>query len=199
MQRQRPGWSYEAASRRMLRTARSHQKLRENHSLIFSQRPRRDQPGQHIDFALLCPPEMWGNIFLLFQATKFAIFVTVCACLGASQVVPVDQASLVALLVKIPPAMQETWSWSLGGEDPREKEMATHSSILAWKVPWTEEPGRIQSMGSQRVRHDWATSLHPLLIVLIVEKSFRFLVVFMVEQTLGVPYSTISSDVITYQ
>ena len=49
---------------------------------------------------------------------------------------------------------------SLGQEDLLEKEMATHSSILAWKIPWTEEPGRLLSMGSQRVRHDWATSLH---------------------------------------
>ena len=55
--------------------------------------------------------------------------------------------------------MRETWVQSLGWEDPLEKEMATHSSTLAWKIPWTEEPGRLQSMGSQRVRHDWATSL----------------------------------------
>ena len=55
--------------------------------------------------------------------------------------------------------MRETWVQSLGREDPLEKEMATHSSTLAWKIPWTEEPGRLQSMGSQRVRHDWATSL----------------------------------------
>ena len=47
--------------------------------------------------------------------------------------------------------MQETWVRSLGWEDPLDKEMATHSSILAWKIPWTEEPGRLQSMGSQRV------------------------------------------------
>ena len=55
--------------------------------------------------------------------------------------------------------MQETQVQSLGGECPLEKEMATHSSIPARKMPWTEEPGRVQSMGSQRVRHDWATSL----------------------------------------
>ena len=55
--------------------------------------------------------------------------------------------------------MQETWVRSLDQEDPLEKEMATHSSILAWKIPWMEEPGGLQSMGSQRVRHDWATSL----------------------------------------
>ena len=52
------------------------------------------------------------------------------------------------------PLMQETWVQSLGQEYPLEKGMATHSSILAWKIPWTEEPGRLQSMGSQRVGHD---------------------------------------------
>ena len=54
--------------------------------------------------------------------------------------------------------MHETWVRSLGQEDPLEKEMATHSSTLAWKIPWTEKPGRQQSMGSQRVGHNWATS-----------------------------------------
>ena len=57
------------------------------------------------------------------------------------------------------PAMQETWVRSLGQEDPLEKEMATHSNILAWRIPWTEEPGGLQSLGSQRVGHDGATSL----------------------------------------
>ena len=55
--------------------------------------------------------------------------------------------------------MQETWVWALGWEDPLEKEMAIYSSTIAWKIPWTEEPGRLQSMGLQRVGHDWATSL----------------------------------------
>ena len=63
-------------------------------------------------------------------------------------------ASLVAQLVKNLPAMQETQVRSLGQEDPLEKEMATHSSNLAWKIPWTEKPGRLQSMRSQRVGHD---------------------------------------------
>ena len=53
--------------------------------------------------------------------------------------------------------MQETWAWFLGREDPLEREMATHSSIFAWRIPWTEKPRGLQSMGSQRVRHDWAT------------------------------------------
>ena len=57
-------------------------------------------------------------------------------------------------MVKNLPAMQETWFRSLGQEDPLEKGMATHSSILAWRIPWTEEPGRLQSMGSQRIGHD---------------------------------------------
>ena len=69
-------------------------------------------------------------------------------------------ASLVAQMVKRLPTMEETWVQSLGREDLLEKEMATQSSILAWKIPWTKEPGRLQPMGSQRVRHDWATSLH---------------------------------------
>ena len=68
-------------------------------------------------------------------------------------------ASLVAQRVKHLPAMWETWVPSLGQEDPLEKEMVTHSSILAWRIPWTEEPGRLQTTGLQRVRHDSATSL----------------------------------------
>ena len=63
-------------------------------------------------------------------------------------------ASLVDQSVKNLPAVQETRVQSLGSEDPLEKEMATPSSILAWKISWTEEPGGLQSMGSQRVRHD---------------------------------------------
>ena len=62
--------------------------------------------------------------------------------------------NMVAQRVTHLPTMQETWIQSLGQEDLLEKEMATHSSILAWKIPWMEEPGRLQSMGSQRVGHD---------------------------------------------
>ena len=63
-------------------------------------------------------------------------------------------ASLVAQAVKNPPAMQETQVQSQGREDPLKNRMATHSSILAWRIPWTEEPGGLQSTGLQRVRHD---------------------------------------------
>ena len=62
--------------------------------------------------------------------------------------------SLMAEMVKNLPAMQETWARSLGWDDPLEKEMAIHSGILAWRIPWTEEPGGLQSVGLQRVRHD---------------------------------------------
>ena len=67
--------------------------------------------------------------------------------------------SPVAQRLKRLPAMREMRVRSLSWEDPLEKEMATHSSILAWRIPWREEPSRLQSTGSQRVRHDWATSL----------------------------------------
>ena len=70
------------------------------------------------------------------------------------QIMKTFGASLIAQSVKNPPAMQQTQVQSLGWEDPLEKEMASHSSILAWKIPRTEEPGRLQPMGSQRIGHD---------------------------------------------
>ena len=70
-----------------------------------------------------------------------------------------EAASLVAQMAKSLIAMQETRVRSLGQEDPLEKEMATHSSTLAWKIPWTEDPGKLQSMGSQRAGHNWMTSI----------------------------------------
>jgi len=69
------------------------------------------------------------------------------------------RTSVVVQMVKHLSTMRETQVWSLGWEDPLEKEIAIHSSTIAWKIPWTEELGRLQSMGLQRVRHDWATSL----------------------------------------
>ena len=78
------------------------------------------------------------------------------------------EASLVAQRVKRLPATRETWVWSLGWEYPLEKEMATHSSTLAWKIPWMEKSGRLQSMGSQKVRHDWTTLLYKLKIFLFL-------------------------------
>ena len=77
--------------------------------------------------------------------------------LDALQILPFRvfmEASLMAQRLKHLPAMRETWLRSLGREDPPEKEMATHSSILAWRIPWTEEPDGLQSTVSQRVGHD---------------------------------------------
>ena len=67
---------------------------------------------------------------------------------------------------------QKTWIWSLGWEYPLEEEMATHSSILAWKIPWTEEPGSLQSIGSQRAGHDWVTE-HAHTYILHIFKLIR--------------------------
>ena len=71
-----------------------------------------------------------------------------------------NRASLVAQTVMKPPAMEETWVQPLGQEHPLEKGMATHSSIFAWKILWTEEPGGLQSMRSQKVGHDWVTTMY---------------------------------------
>ena len=84
------------------------------------------------------------NLAMLFSGRIYILFYS-CA--------------LVAQMVKHLPTMWETWVQSLSGVDLLEMEMATHSSILAWKIPWMEEPGRLQCMGSQRVGHNWATSL----------------------------------------
>ena len=80
----------------------------------------------------------------------YNVYICVCVCV----------ASLVAQTVNNPPAMQETPVWFLGWEDPLEKGMATHSGILAWRIPWTEELDGLQSMESQRVEHNWATNTH---------------------------------------
>ena len=85
------------------------------------------------------------------QATVTLTFRLRCGCIHV-------WASLVAQMVKNLPALQETWVQSLGQEDPLEKEMAAHSSALAWRIPWTEESGAPQSVGSQRAGHDWAAS-----------------------------------------
>ena len=81
------------------------------------------------------------------------------SCQGTlSKKISIGPISLMAQTVKNLAAMQETWVWSLGQEDPLGKGMATHSSILAWRIPWIEEPGGLQSTGLQRVRHDWVTN-----------------------------------------
>ena len=85
------------------------------------------------------------------QKSNFVPFFKIFLCIWG--------ASLVAQRLKRLPGMRETWVRSLSQEDPLEKEMAAHSSTLAWRIPWREEPGKLQSMGSQRVGHNWAVSL----------------------------------------
>ena len=79
---------------------------------------------------------------------------------GTIEVYNPCKASLVAQTVKNLPVVQEIQVRPLGQEDPLEKEITIHSSTIAWKIPWTEEPARLQSMGSQRLGHDRATALH---------------------------------------
>ena len=85
--------------------------------------------------------------------------------------------SQLAQMVKNLPAMQETQVQSLGWEDPLEKSMATPSSILAWSIPWTEEPGRLQSVGLQRVKHDWATNTFTYLLCYCSDRNVSVKVV----------------------
>ena len=97
-----------------------------------------------------CYNEPWGT-YISFNSGFLEVYAQQWDVLGH---MAVCLASLVAQSLKCLPAMRETWVRSLGWEDPLEKEMETHSSILAWRIPWMEEPGGLQSMGSQRVGHD---------------------------------------------
>ena len=101
-------------------------------------------------------------------------------------------ASLAAQTVKNPSAMQETQVQALGQKDPLEKEMAIHSSILVWKFPRTEEPGRLQSMASQRIRHNWTTNafrrlmeLFCILEVVVVIRLYVFVEIHRTQQCKG--------------
>ena len=100
---------------------------------------------------------LWWIIYLGFDWRSGASVETQSSlCFSFATQYLLSGASLVAQTVKNLPAMQETWVWSLYQEDPLVKEMANHSSILAWRIPWSEEPGGLQSIGSQRVGHDWS-------------------------------------------
>ena len=116
-------------------------------------------------FFLLLPPIKAPELLFIFFYQSFFLSSST-LYLGAS---------LVAQTVKRLLAMRETQVRSLGWEDPLEKEMATHSSTLTWKVPWTKEPGRLESMGLQRVGHDWVTSLSPSILKWLKFKSMCYL------------------------
>ena len=99
-----------------------------------------------------------SSAYLSFLIFLLAILIPACASssLAFLYIFYFIWASLVVQKLKHLPTKQETWVWSLGREDSLEKEMATHSSILAWRIPWSEEPGGLQSTGSQRVGNYWA-------------------------------------------
>ena len=96
----------------------------------------------------------WSDLAVAVAISLLLLYLYNKGILFLLQTLEYSRASLVAQRVKRPPAMQKTWVQSLSREDPLEKEMATHSSTFAWKIPWTEEPGRLQSMESQRVGHN---------------------------------------------
>ena len=100
------------------------------------------------------------KVFIFWDSNQIQSGILLAQETAPDTVMRLFKTSLVAQMVKCLPTLQETQVRSLGGEDPLEKEMANHSSTLAWKIPRTEEPGRLQFMGLQRVRHDWVTSLH---------------------------------------
>ena len=99
-------------------------------------------------------------LFPLFWVMKCSLFSSRISFLLHPTLSCANCAGFRGQSLKRLPAMWETWVRSLGWQDPLQKEMAAHSSILAWRIPWMEEPGGIQSTGSQRVGHNWATSLH---------------------------------------
>ena len=105
-------------------------------------------------------PSIGANWSFLFVGNRIFFpvnhYFTLLSFMGLSCGSGAPGAFLVPQMAKNLPTMWETWVLSLGWEDPLEEGMATHSSILAWRIPWTEEPGRLQSIGSHRVRHNWS-------------------------------------------
>ena len=106
------------------------------------------------------PPQscLYWNVHMFFQPSESVEMEILIYLTGRTLI-----ASLVAQTVKSLPAMQETQVWSLGREDPLEQGLAAHSSILAWGIPWAEEPAGLWSVGSQRVRHDYVTDMFTLI------------------------------------
>ena len=96
------------------------------------------------------------------------------------------------------PETQETWVWSLGWEDPLEKETPTYSSILAWRGPWTEKPGGLQSMGSQRIGHDWLHTHKRIIIISIIMLLARALSVPFLKKIFTLNRSTVSTSALSF-
>ena len=112
--------------------------------------------GIRMEPTLLSWSPYWSSTASVFPYSFPVSFRIKTEVTGALVLIMSSSASLMAQRLKCLPPTQETQVWSLGREDPLEKEMATHSSTLAWRIPWTEETGGLQSTGSQRVGHDWS-------------------------------------------
>ena len=110
---------------------------------------------RHIKWVNKCTHLQYIYIVKPIQYLRYLTPFLNCYCLVCFEI-----PLAVAQRLKCLPAMRETWVRSLGWEDPLEESMATYSSILAWRIPWREEPGGLESRGLQRVGHNWATSLH---------------------------------------
>ena len=110
----------------------------------------------HLDSSFFLA-SLYPTSFLLIILSNFPLLSLHFSFFTLNSFCQIHWGSLVGLLVKNLPAMQETQDWPLGQEALLEKGMATQSSVLAWGIPWTEEPGRLQSLGSQRVGHNWGT------------------------------------------
>ena len=136
------------------------------HSSILAWRiSRTEEPGRLQSMGLQGIRHDWSDSTQLTDAPSRALEVLHDSCCSYQPTMPAGisgciYVSLVAQMVKNLPSVWETWVWSLGQEDPLEKEMETDSSILARIIPWTEEPGGPQSMGLQRVTHDWVAFTH---------------------------------------
>ena len=120
-------------------------------------------PGESHGQRSLAGYSLWGHksqtwLKPLSMQSGVYICTWMCVCGYTHTYICIYRAALVVQTIKNLPAMQETQVRSLGQEDPLEKGMATHSSFLAWEITWTEEPSELQSVGLQRVRHDWMTN-----------------------------------------
>ena len=105
--------------------------------------------------------KLWQLILFMNKTIYiYILFINICFILIYLNLHIYLICNKIIMIVKNLPAMQETQVWTLGQEDLLEKEMTTHSSILAWRIPWTEKPGRLQSLGSQRARHCWTANTH---------------------------------------
>ena len=141
--------------------------------IISDRRVARTSPWAFRLCKSINPPLYLNQLELNFSHLKLQVFWLLCPLYMVS--LKEEKGFPDGSVVKNLPANQETRVWTLGLEDPLEKEMATHCSILAWDILWTEEPGRLQSMGLQRIRYDWATKQHIYIYIYIYTHIYIYI------------------------